>query len=550
MSDYQISKKLSKKEADNCALFETIKVQINSPKRFIKKNNKYFLSNVSKLVQLTRLIAKLQNKNKIKDFGMLLFRHLEIFNESSENVYVRVKSRKIGSEEFFCLKALESRKWKRFEGEYLIEIVFDDLKSKRYKMLADKIYTLTKEKQIVNVSSSSAVIDATEEMFGGKELVCYDTVRKDYIRKNIDYNEDAGNDNTINTIEYNNNSSEEHKQEEEFSYFNGIKPNYIPGHPFTDESFPPDRSSLKAVDPITGQGRIPHFVHAKKGLSAQSINFITFKRPRDAFKGQYYLFKDEICYEDVKQGQIGNCYLMSILAALGQRPDLIKAVFKSHTINPDGFYELFFYENGEKKIIFIDDNVVLMNSKYSDEFYFAKPNGEELWVMLIEKAYAKYEGGYSNILGGLMYPELEWLTGVKSGEIRADDPQCWKEIHIACQAGHVVVAGSLKGSGNHNKKSEKGISNSHDYSVLDAEEYSENNKSLKLVKLRNPWGYCEWKGDYCDNSPLWTPELKAFFGYNDAGDENDGEFFMPFEDFTKEFWNVVICPIDTRKSKD
>ena len=30
----------------------------------------------------------------------------------------------------------------------------------------------------------------------------------------------------------------------------------------------------------------------------------------------------------------------------------------------------------------------------------------------------------------------------------------------------------------------------------------------RLVKLRNPWGKGEWKGDWGDDSWLWTPYLK------------------------------------------
>ena len=30
-----------------------------------------------------------------------------------------------------------------------------------------------------------------------------------------------------------------------------------------------------------------------------------------------------------------------------------------------------------------------------------------------------------------------------------------------------------------------------------------------LTQVRNPWGSHEWTGDYCDASPLWTPELRA-----------------------------------------
>jgi len=168
-----------------------------------------------------------------------------------------------------------------------------------------------------------------KETFETKQLVYFDNSQRIYLRKDIIYEveidtskKELEEEVKKDIKEENNNDGETgwiHK--EEYKYFEGIEPNYTPGLQFVDANFPPDQSSLKAVDPFTNIKRKPHFVHAKKGLSEQSINFLMFKRPNEAFKGQYYLFKDDICYDDVKQGQIGNCYLMSILAALSQRPD-------------------------------------------------------------------------------------------------------------------------------------------------------------------------------------------------------------------------------------
>ena len=38
-------------------------------------------------------------------------------------------------------------------------------------------------------------------------------------------------------------------------------------------------------------------------------------------------------------------------------------------------------------------------------------------------------------------------------------------------------------------------------------------KIERLVKLRNPWGKGEWKGDWSDDSYKWTTKLKRELNY-------------------------------------
>lgn len=61
----------------------------------------------------------------------------------------------------------------------------------------------------------------------------------------------------------------------------------------------------------------------------------------------------------------------------------------------------------------------------------------------------------------------------------------------------------------------------------------------------NPWGYGEWTGEWSDNSPLWTEELKMSLG---AKDEDDGEFFMPLEQYYKYYCATSIT-VETDKEK-
>jgi len=480
------------------------------------------------------------NKKKIKDFNYLLFRFIQIINCTSNNIQIRVQSRKTGSEEFMNVKPTENYNWKRLDGEYLTEIVFSNMKSKRYNLRSDNQYKIDSLHQMVNVSSNT-VIKPVRDTFNTDELVYFDEITNTYQKKKIDYSDEFPINPNINNNNKTNNLIKPDLNI--YEYYQNKKPNYIPGNPFVDQDFSPNKCTLAAIDPLTGVRCKPHFLHLPDSLTPKQINSYIFKRPKDIFRGQYCLYKDEICYDDVKQGSLGNCYLMSVIASLSQKPDLISSIFKSTTVNPDGFYEIFFWENGKKKVMFVDDYLVLSNGE--EGYPFAIPNGNELWVMLIEKAYAKYEGGYSNIIGGVMATELTWLTGAMSRCLNLNNQNSWIEIVNSIKAGYIITSASLAGTGNHFNMSAGGISNGHAYSVLDAREFRDYSKNIKLIKVRNPWGRVEWKGDYNDNCRNWTPELKKFFGFNEQA-KDDGVFYMTFEDFKNEFASIIICCLEAR----
>lgn len=79
-----------------------------------------------------------------------------------------------------------------------------------------------------------------------------------------------------------------------------------------------------------------------------------------------------------------------------------------------------------------------------------------------------------------------------------------------------------------------GIVLGHAYTLLSAAQIQDKHGDfVRLVKLRNPWGSGEWKGNWSDASDCWTNKIREQLQYFD--NEDDGLFWMDFNDFSRIF---------------
>ncbi len=102
---------------------------------------------------------------------------------------------------------------------------------------------------------------------------------------------------------------------------------------------------------------------------------------------------------------------------------------------------------------------------------FSKAKGPELWVLLLEKAYAKAYNGYLNLEGGDPATALRDLTGAPTESMDNDQSveKLWKfllnaekrEWLIACYTGMGEVR---------EEQSKIGIVKGHAYTILDVKE--------------------------------------------------------------------------------
>jgi len=91
---------------------------------------------------------------------------------------------------------------------------------------------------------------------------------------------------------------------------------------------------------------------------------------------------------------------------------------------------------------------------------------------------------------------------------------------------------------------DSGLVHFHAYGVLDCHEVDTESGTVRLVKLRNPWGEFEWKGDWSDASDKWTDSLRNQLK---VVQEDDGVFFMSYDDYYKHYGETQICMYSKHK---
>ncbi|CAD8192249.1 unnamed protein product [Paramecium pentaurelia] len=286
---------------------------------------------------------------------------------------------------------------------------------------------------------------------------------------------------------------------------------------YIDPVFPPNQQSLGARFQNFQWKRIPEFI--------QNPKFFVKENTINRFGIGKWITPD-----DLQQGQLGDCYFLASISSLGnRRPDLLLETFVTRTFNPQGLYGVKLCIDGEWKVIGIDDYI----PTYYNKPAFTRGKDQEIWVMVIEKAWAKVFGSYENIEAGFPSEVLRTLTGAPTRSLFTNDEKFIEDLE-SCIKNRCIMVCSSK---NENKQQYKlmGLISGHAYTVLKIKDV---NANTKLIKLRNPWGKEEWKGDWSNQSQMWTPEQKIQFKITN---NNDGVFYMSIKDFLKYFDDLSVC---------
>ncbi|WP_052599636.1 C2 family cysteine protease [Aureispira sp. CCB-QB1] len=189
----------------------------------------------------------------------------------------------------------------------------------------------------------------------------------------------------------------------------------------------------RVIDKTGGDGVLEYEVDENKPSQSETVKFEKYDDSKLAYEDETGkdLFVDGASPEDVKQGELGDCYLMSALVSLAKGGS--NKFLKEMIEDKGDICIVTLYQNGLPIKVEVDKKL-LVRKKASksitksagindivlyDYDHFLANHEDELWVAIIEKAYAKLlteddtdkGGDYTKIIGGTAASALKTLLG-------------------------------------------------------------------------------------------------------------------------------------------
>ncbi|XP_053561576.1 calpain-5 [Bombina bombina] len=282
--------------------------------------------------------------------------------------------------------------------------------------------------------------------------------------------------------------------------------------------------------------------------------------------GDPHLFVDGISSHDLHQGQVGNCWFIAASSSLASRDVFWQKVipnwkeqewYSEKPENYAGIFHFHFWRFGEWVDVVIDDRLPTINNQL---IYCHSNETNEMWCALLEKAYAKLTGCYEALDGGNTADALVDFTGGVCEPIDlseggfANDVEKRNDLFERILKVHNrggLISCSIKATSDSEMEARLacGLVKGHAYAVTDVRKVRLGtglmaffkSEKLDMIRMRNPWGEREWNGPWSDSSEEWQKVSKSEREKLGVTVDDDGEFWMTFEDFCKYYTDIIMC---------
>ncbi|XP_033488141.1 calpain-12 [Epinephelus lanceolatus] len=301
------------------------------------------------------------------------------------------------------------------------------------------------------------------------------------------------------------------------------------GELFDDPTFPPEQKSIG----------MPEDPDPKKAIKWQ--------RPKDIHDNAVFV-EGTTGTTDICQGQLGNCWLLASLSCLTMHPKLFEKVVPPNQslCKPyAGIFHFRFWQYGEWVEVVVDDRLPVREGRLLFSYSHTR---HEYWSALVEKAYAKLIGSYGSLKGGNISEGMEDFTGgiAYSLQVSSRTPRVlWRSLTAALSRGSLlscfIEATNYLEVG---KVTDNGLIKGHAYAITDTDKVTKALDEVLLLRLRNPWGFIEYRGPWSDKGKEWDGVVKAEKERIELKKKEDGEFWISAEDFSSLFDIVELCSVN------